>query len=87
MAYFAHDFDHILIAQLLSDIEGGLVFWVTDDLHQPLAIAKVDEDQPTVVSAAVYPATQGDFLVNLLGINLVAIVCTHGAHIYIKGSW
>ena len=45
---------------------------IADDLHQPFAVAQVDEDHPAVVAAAMHPAEQGDHLVEMSGATLAA---------------
>ena len=48
-------------AQLVRQLEGVLarLVWVEDQLHQPRAVAQVDEDQSAVIAAAVHqPATR-----------------------------
>ena len=53
--------DDVLGAQVLGDgerVAGGLR--VDDELHEPRAVAQVDEDQPAVVAAAMDPAGDAD---------------------------
>ncbi len=60
--------EHVLAAQLVTEAEGvaGDV-GVENELHDPGAIAEVDEDQPAVVPAAVDPARDADLGFDPLG--------------------
>jgi hypothetical protein len=50
---------------------------VENDLQQALTIAKIDEDDSTVVAPPVNPAADLDFLSNERLVDLSAIVTTH----------
>ena len=50
---------------------------IADDLYETFAIAQVDEDDPAVVAAAVYPAAQADGLAHQCLVGQAAIVCSH----------
>ncbi len=39
---------------------------IEDDLYEAGAVAQVEENQPTMIAAAVYPAVQGDLLPDVL---------------------
>ena len=62
LAHRAGDTHHELVAQFLGAGEhlGGVR--VADDLHQPFAIAQVDEDHAAVVAPPMHPADDRDLL-------------------------
>lgn len=77
------NFQAELVAHGFGDREHFGAIGVADDLGQPFTIAQVDENDPAVVAPAMCPATQGDFLADRLGIELSAIMGSHGNE---KGS-
>ena len=48
----------------------GVALWIHDDLAEPGAIAKIDEDETTVVATRVNPARERQALTHVLGARL-----------------
>ena len=70
--------DHEFTAQALGFAKQHLVIRVEDDLQQAFAIAQVDEDHSAMVTAAMDPAGDGNFLAGQLLADLAAIMAAHG---------
>ena len=77
LAHQALDPHAVFVADLLGAGEHLGTVGVAHDLHQPLAVAQVDEDHAAMVAAAVDPAKQGDGLADVAGIDPAGIVGTH----------
>ncbi len=77
-AHLAGDAQAELVAHALGGGKGLGAVRVADHLHQALAVAQVDEDDATVVAAAVGPAEQGHGLVEVGGVDPPAIIGAHG---------
>mmetsp|Transcript_59429 Transcript_59429/g.140492 ORF Transcript_59429/g.140492 Transcript_59429/m.140492 type:complete len:270 (-) Transcript_59429:3023-3832(-) len=77
-AHLADDLQAELVADFLRNLEHVGAVGVADDLHEALAVAQVDEDDATVVTAAMGPAHQGHGLVEQLFADLAGIAGTHG---------
>lgn len=59
----AHDALHLhaeLVAHAFGHLEHLGAVRIADDLNEPFAIAQVDEDNATVIAAAMHPAAQRD---------------------------
>ena len=52
----------------------GIVLGIEDDLRDPFAVAKVDEDHAAVIAAAVHPAGEKDLPADIVFPQLAAIV-------------
>src|SRR3989304_6066032 len=52
---------------------------VEDHLHQPAAVAQVDEDEAAVVAPAVHPAGQRHVLAGVILAQLATVVCLQPA--------
>ena len=61
----ALDLDHVLVAQLISQIVGLFELGMEDDLREAFAVVQVDEDHAAVVAVAIDPAGQVDRLADL----------------------
>ena len=81
-AHLAGDAQAELVAYALGSGKGLGAVGVADHLDQALAVAQVDEDDPTVVAAAVGPAKQGDDLVEVGGVDSPAVIGAHGKELY-----
>ena len=64
----------VLAAEALGLLEHGRRIGIEDDLEQTLAVAKINENDPTMVPAPVYPARHGDFLADELVVDLSAVM-------------
>ena len=76
-AHQAGDLQAVFAAHVLGNLEHLGPVRVAHHLHQPFAIAQVDEDDAAVVPAAVHPAAQGDDLVEVGGSDVSAVVSSH----------
>jgi hypothetical protein len=76
--HLAGDLQAELVAYRFGDLEGLGAIRVADDLGQAFAVAQVDEDDAAVVAATVGPAAQGDDLAVEGGVELSAVMGTHG---------
>ena len=76
-ADLAHDLEAELIAHALRRREHLGAVGVAHHLHQSLAVAKVDEDDPTVVAPAMRPAHQCHGLTQQGLADQAAIRCSH----------
>ena len=68
---------YIFITHPLRHCKGGLGIRVKHHLQQPLVITQIDKDDTTVITAAVYPATQGDFLVEVGFVQFTTVETAH----------
>ena len=50
---------------------------IADHLHEPLAIAQIDEDDAAMIAAAMSPAAEGHRLADERGSELAAVVGSH----------
>ena len=66
--------DYELAAQPLGLLEHGRRVGIEHDLQETLAVAKIDENDSTMVPAPVNPARDGDFLADQLVVDLSAIM-------------
>ena len=68
----ADDAQHEFVARFVGGGVGAIGFvaavvrWAHDDLHDAVAVAQVEEDQPPVVAAAMHPAGQRDAPADML---------------------
>ncbi len=76
--YLAGDLQHELVAHGLGEREHLRPVGVADHLGDTLTVAQVDEDHAAMVAAAVVPAAEGDDLIDVAGIQLAAVMSTHG---------
>ena len=78
-AHLARDLEHVLTAQVLGNGEIGFgdAIRVDDALRITLAVAKVDEDEATVVTIVPHPSSQGDFRPHILAAQLSASMGMH----------
>ena len=69
---FADDSQHEFVARFVGrgvgviGIAACVILRAHDDLHDAVAVAQVEEDQPPVVAAAMHPAGQRDALADML---------------------
>ena len=73
-AHAAGDRDAEFVAQRLRLGEGFRAIRIAHDLQEPLAVAQVDEDDASVVAAAVDPSHHGDGLVEVSAVDEAAVV-------------
>ena len=78
-AHLAVHPDHPLRAHLLGRLEGGRIR-VCHHLGHAVMVAQVDEQQTTMVTDAVNPAGNADFLPGVVGAELATGVATVGVH-------
>ncbi|MCY1508794.1 hypothetical protein D9M68_431150 [compost metagenome] len=71
------DLDHVLAADAVGAGEGFFAVRVEHHLSQAFAVTDVEENDPAVVAAAVYPTAEGDFLAVQALVQLAAIVAAH----------
>ncbi len=73
----AMDLQHVLTTHRLGALEdlGGIR--VEDDLDQAIAVAQVDENDPTVVPPLLHPTAEGDLLPDVPFVEPPAIVTAH----------
>jgi hypothetical protein len=64
--------------ELLQDFAAGRGY----DLGQAVVVAKVDKQHPAMIALAVDPARQADFLADVGGAKLGAMVGTVGVHVF-----
>src|SRR3989344_1552364 len=76
-AHLAGHLDHVLAAYAVGRREGFRAVGIENHLGQPLAIANVEEDHPSMVTTAMYPAAKSDFLTVQAFVQLAAIVTAH----------
>ncbi len=76
-AHLAAHLQHELVAHRLGGLEHLGAVGIAHHLHQALAVAQVDEDDATVVAAAMHPAADGDDLVEVGGGDFSAVVSSH----------
>ena len=50
---------------------------IADDLHQTFAVAQINKNNATVVTAAMYPAAQADCLAHQCLVGQAAVMCSH----------
>jgi len=73
--YLAGDGSNVFAPQLASTLMGrGVFFFVADDLDQPLAVPKVDEDKRSEVAPAVDPSHQSHGLADVCDTKLATVV-------------
>jgi hypothetical protein len=66
--------NHVLAAQSVRcSSDGGILLRPEDDLGQPLAIAQIDKDDPSVIPARIDPAGKRHALADLLLAQAVAM--------------
>ncbi len=70
----ARDPDHELAAQPLGLLEDFGRIRVEHDLQQPFPVAQIDENDPSVVPAAMYPSRDRDFLAGQLLVDVSAVM-------------
>jgi hypothetical protein len=68
---------NVLAAYLVCQLKELFGVRVKNDLHNPFAIAQVDEYHTAVVASAISPATQGHFLIDLSGVENTTIMAAH----------
>ncbi len=61
----ARDLEHPFRTHLLRGGEDRFVFRLDDDLRETVAVAHVEEDEASVVTAAVHPSADGDGLADV----------------------
>ena len=76
-AHDAGDLEHKLVTHRFGSGESFLAVRVGNDLHHAFAIAQVDEDDPTMVTAPVRPAAKYYGLAEFGGADFTAVVSTH----------
>ena len=62
----ALDLQHVFTAHLVGALEMLFGIGVKDHLNNAIAIPQIQEYNPAVVAASVYPAAQGYFLINMV---------------------
>ena len=80
-AHLAGDLQHEFVAHGLGELEHLGPVGIADDLGDAFAVAQVDEDHAAMVAAAMVPAAEGDDLVDMAGIELAAVMGTHGGSV------
>ena len=66
--------DAVFVAQLFCDGEGRGAVRVADDLHQPFAVAQVDEDDAAMIATAMDPTCQRNGLGEKAAVDAAAVV-------------
>ena len=77
-AHPSPDLQDILVADPFRRGEGGLGIRVEDNLHQSPVIAQVHEDHSAMIAAAMHPAAQGDFPVEMGFVQIATVETAHG---------
>ncbi|MND53203.1 hypothetical protein D3C80_442350 [compost metagenome] len=77
LAHLADDLDHVLAAHTVGAGEGLFAVRVEHHLGQAFAVTDIEENDPAVVTATVYPTAEGDFLAIQALVQLAAIVAAH----------
>jgi hypothetical protein len=67
-----------LIAHAIRGTKALFGIRVIYDLHDTRAIAYIEKDDPAMVASSVNPTTDLDFFTYVSGIQLTAVVATHG---------
>jgi hypothetical protein len=65
------------ITYLLSERKHGGTIGIANHLHKTLAVAQVNKDYPTMITAAINPASQCDFCTNKCFRYLTAGMASH----------
>src|SRR5690554_1950442 len=73
----AGDFNNKLTANLLRQGKALRGVRIDNHLGHAIPISQIQEDNPTVVPAAVYPSTESDFLIDVGFVDPTAIVTAH----------
>jgi hypothetical protein len=73
-AHATGDRDAVLAAQLLGGGERRGAVGIEHDLHDPFAVAQVDEDDAAVIAAPMHPAGDGDRLPEVAAVDATAII-------------
>ena len=69
--------DHEFVADLFRRGERVGPVGIAHDLHQPLAVAQIDEDHAAVVPPSMHPAEQVDRLAQVFAVHKTAVLRTH----------
>ena len=75
--HFTAHLHHVFAAHAVSQGEGIFAIRIEHHLGQTFAIANIEKDHPTMVTAAVNPTAECHFLVRQCFVQLAAIVGTH----------
>ena len=78
LAKLADDLEDVFVAHGLGELEHLGPVGIADDLGDAFAIAQVYENDAAVIATAMIPAAEGDDLVDVAGVELAAVVGTHG---------
>ena len=69
--------DHEFVADLFRRGERVGPVGIAHDLHQPLAVAQIDEDHAAVVPPSMHPAEQVDRLAQVFAAHKAAVLRSH----------
>ncbi|MNF90154.1 hypothetical protein D3C84_727080 [compost metagenome] len=77
LAHLADDLHDVFAAHAVGTGEGLFAIRVEHHLGQAFAVTDIEENDPAVVTATVYPTAEGDFLAIQALVQLAAIVAAH----------
>ena len=85
---FADNLEHEFAAGLVRGLKRLRRVGVDHHLHQPLAVAQIDENDAAVVTPPMRPAEQGDLLPEVLLVDKTTVVCSHDeSQIVFPANW
>ena len=77
MADSPGNLQNVLTAHAIGQIKIFLSVWIKNDLNNALAVAHIEKDHATVISASIYPAANGDRFADSDVFCSTAVMCPH----------